>query len=122
MGKFACYCGYTISDSTYPCEFVGELKWQTEFNSQSQETSCDVKEFLAAIENKQDVDWIRNYFGEKYLEIYPSNMSIDEVIDDIYTTVSNKQGHCVYKCPKCEKLYLQKEFYTDEWICFEKVK
>ena len=122
MGKFACYCGYVISDSTYPCPLSGELKWETESELQSQETMRDVKEFFAAIENKKDSDWIRNYFGEEYLEIYPVNISVGEVIDDIYTKNSSKKGHMVYQCPECERLYLQKEFYTDEWICYEKAK
>ena len=120
MGKFACHCGYVISDSSYPCSSAGELKWQTETELESQETNHDVKEFLVAVENKKDSDWIQKYFGDEYLEIYPDGLSIGDVIDDIYSNVSHKRGRSVYQCPACERLYLQKELYTNEWICFEK--
>lgn len=85
---------------------------------QSEKTTNDVKEFFTAFENKRNEEWLRNYFGDTY----PLNLDAALVIDDIYTKVSNNQGHSVYQCPECERIYLQKEFYSDEWTCFEKRK
>jgi hypothetical protein len=118
MGKFACHCGYVISDSVYPCPQVGELKWETETENQSEQFSRNVADFLSAVERGQKENWIQNFFSKEY----PLNENIASIIVDIYSNVSNKQGRAVYQCPKCERIYLQKEFYANEWTCFEKAK
>ena len=116
MGKFPCHCGYVISDSSSPCPFSGELRWEHETDYITEKSIETVKDFLQAVENGKRDEWIRKYF----FDIYPLDLDIAEIIDDIYTDVSNEKGRRVYKCPECERIYLQKEFYTDEWICYEK--
>lgn len=118
MGKFGCHCGYVISDSISPCPNAGELRWQTEIDLASDEIYATTKEFLKSVDEGTDKDWVNNYFGD----IYPKDFSLSEVIDDIYSVVFGRKGRSVYQCPKCERLYLQKEFYTNEWTCFEKKK
>lgn len=118
MGKFACHCGYVISDSVYPCPYAGELKWETESETQSEQINRDLEDFLSAVEEGQRESWIRNYFGTEY----PVELNLSSVIDDIYSKVSRKYGHNVYQCPKCERIYLQKESYGDEWTCFVKTQ
>ena len=122
MGKFACHCGYIISDVKYPCPLAGQLKWETETESESQERNKHVKDFLAAVENGTDKDWVKNYFAGKYFEMYPNQITIADVIGDISSRAENKAGRCVYRCPECERIYIQREFYTDDWICYEKAK
>ena len=118
MGRFYCHCGYVISDVESPCPMAGELRWEPELDWRDTEVQRIVSDFLTAVENKQSEIWIRNYFGDEY----PLDSSLAEVIDDIYLRVSNERGRSVYQCPECERLYLQKEFYADEWTCFEKRK
>ena len=120
MGKFICRCGYIISDSVYPCPLVGEIKWQTETEDQSQERSHDIKEFLSAVDNGTDKTWVRNYFTEDYAESYPHDITKRAVIEDITSRAEHKSGRVVYKCPECERMYIQREFYTDDWTCYEK--
>jgi DNA-binding NtrC family response regulator len=43
-----------------------------------------------------------------------------EVIRDIYARALHEKGRSVYQCPTCGKLYVQKQFFTSEWQCFEK--
>lgn len=116
MGKLACHCGHMISDSTYPCSWAGELKWETESELQSQKIYEDVTEFLLSVENGKNIEWISNYFNESY----PNDLNVASIIDDIYSKNLNEQGHNVLQCSECERLYIQKEFYTNEWVCFEK--
>ncbi len=118
MGKLACLCGYTISDSTSPSPVSGELRWETELDWQGTEVQRIVTDFLNAVEKKQSSIWMRNYFGDTY----PLDLSLAMVIDDIYSKVASEKGHSVLQCPECDRLYLQKEFSTNEWTCFEKTK
>jgi hypothetical protein len=122
MGKFACRCGYIISDSVYPCPLVGRLKWQPETENESQERNIDVKDFLAALDKGTDKDWVKNYFAGRYFELYPHQITIGDVINDIASRAEHKEGRCVYRCPECERVYIQREFYTDDWTCYKKVK
>jgi hypothetical protein len=118
MGKFGCRCGNVISDSVYPCEFVGELRWQTETESDSQARARVIESFLSVVESGNSVSWIQDYFGGDY----PLDLSNSEVIEDIIAKVSNSTGRSVYRCPECERIYVQKEFYSDEWACYEKAE
>jgi hypothetical protein len=122
MSRFSCRCGNVISDTVYPSPEFGELKWQTETEARSQQRSQDVKDFLAALENGQDKDWVRNYFNEEYAESYPDRITRAAVIEDITSRADNAAGRAVVRCEMCERLYIQKEFYTDEWACFEQVE
>jgi hypothetical protein len=116
MGKFPCHCGNVISDSTYPCESVGTLRWQDEFELCDRESTDKVAEFLTAIKNGNRDEWIANYF----LPLYPSDIEDHKVISDIYTKEFNERGHEVYRCPNGERIYVQTEFYSDDWTCYEK--
>jgi hypothetical protein len=120
MSSIRCKCGHITDTTGYPSPNLGELKWQTESESQSQQRNSDVKEFLSALENGQDKNWVQNYFGDRYAELYPDRLDTGDVIEDINSNVESKGGRCVSQCEKCERLYIQKEFYSDEWTCFEK--
>jgi len=120
MSSIRCKCGHRTDTTGYPSPALGELKWQTEAETESQERSRDVRAFLAAVENKQDKSWARNYFGDEYAEGYPESIDMADVIEDITSRASSKGGRCVSQCEKCERLYIQKECYSDEWVCFEK--
>ena len=122
MGKFACRCGYIISDVEYPCPFAGQLKWEPETENESQDRNSDVKDFLAARENGTDKEWVKNYFDGGYFERYPNQITIGDVIEDIASRASHKEGRCVYRCSECERIYIQREFGTDDWTCYEKAK
>ncbi|HSK70821.1 MAG TPA: hypothetical protein VK892_03935 [Pyrinomonadaceae bacterium] len=122
MSSIRCRCGYITDTTVYPSPHLGELKWQTETESESEERSRDVKDFFVALDKKQDKNWVRNYFGESYAESYPDSIGIANVIEDITSRASFKGGRCIEQCEKCERIYIQKEFYSDEWTCFEKAE
>src|SRR5215204_2234713 len=105
MGKFACHCGYVISDAVYPCPAAGELRWEPEIERQDPEVQQMVSDFLSALERNEKEIWIRNCFGKEY----PSDLSPETVIDDIYSKAHDKNSRAVYQCPECERLYVQKE-------------
>lgn len=118
MSKFPCRCGNVISDSLYPCDLTGELKWQNETESQSQDRNADIKDFLVSIENGEGERWIKDYFDEGY----PQDRATSDIIEDITSRVEGRSGRCVYRCPDCERIYVQKEFYSDERTCYEKAE
>ncbi len=92
--------------------------WEPELESLSEETHRDLTSFLHAVGTGRRSDWVRGHFGEDY----PLNLSDAEVIDDIYSKVSDDKGRSIYQCPKCARLYVQKQLFTNEWDCFEKAK
>jgi len=116
MGKFPCFCGNVISDSLYPSASAGTLRWQDEFETCDREATKQVAEFLSAIENGNRDEWISIYFSPPY----PLDIANHEVISDIFTMAFNAKGHEVYRFSECERIYLQDEFYSDKWICYEK--
>ena len=138
--SYRCLCGNVISDHTYPSEVTGDLKWQTESESASQDALQDIKEFLTAVENGSKEEWLRKFFriGEakfsvikidrKSGERITSQMGNDfylradmaTVIYDIFSRYDNREGHSVYRCPECERIYIQKQYGSDEYDCYEK--
>lgn len=120
MSKFLCHCGNIISTVAIPNPFEGELKWDMDVENEVDERTKDLQSFLAAQENVQDRDWIKNYFGDQYAESYPNGISVADAIEDIYSRAANKIRREVLRCAECERIYLQKEPSVDEWICYEK--
>jgi len=62
MGKFSCYCGNLISDTSYPCAWVGDLTWQPEADRNSNDASLAIKEFFAAVEAGEKEKWLLEFF------------------------------------------------------------
>lgn len=122
MSRFSCKCGHVTNTTVYPSPALGELKWQTEIEAESQQRNQDVKDFLTALENGLDKDWVRNYFNEEYAESYPDVISKATVIEDIVSRAGYISGRRVSQCERCGRLYIQKEFNSDEWACFEKAE
>ena len=139
MGKFACYCGNVISDSAYPCPLAGDLKWQPEFERTSQDSSQALEEFFSAVERGEKEKWLREFFyitEDKFqFSVIHSDgtRSVGEVEDNFYLTADtativsdivsrfeNREGHSVYRCSECERIYIQREYRSDEYDCYEK--
>ena len=120
MSKFLCHCGNIISDVVVPCPFTGEIKWDDEMDAEENERTENLKEFLTALENGRDKEWIRSFFGEQYAASYPSGMTVVHAIEDIYSRSALERHRGVIRCGECERLYLQTEPYVNEWICYEK--
>ena len=114
MGKFLCHCGHVISDVVAPCPFAGQLKWETETDEEDNNFVGDVAKFLEARDNGNRDEWIRNHF----LPEYPLDIPDASVISDILSRVT--KGRCVYRCTECESLYIQKEFFSNEWTHYKK--
>ena len=115
MGKLKCHCGYLISDSIYPCPNVGELKWQPESEADSQELSTQIDSFFEAIENNSKESWLETFFSSEY----PKDLSVGMIVHDVFAKISNERGHSSYQCPECMRIYLQNQFYSDEYVCYE---
>ena len=111
-------CGHDIPDPSYPCPAAGDLLWETEVESQSVKAYRAVAEFLEAAKGGRASEWARGYFGEDY----PPAESDAEVIRDIYAVAFNEKGRCVYQCPACGRLYVQRKFFINEWVGYEKAK
>ena len=118
MGSFTCHCGYIIRDTVCPCPPSGTLMWEPEHDALGETALKDVESFLNALRDGTRDEWVRNYF----LTGYPLDVSDAMVIDDIYSRASDNKGKSVYQCPECERLYLQKRLYENEWSCFEKAE
>jgi hypothetical protein len=117
MGKFSCHCGNVTSDTIYPCEWAGDLQWQDEREAQDTAAAEVLKEFVAAIEGGDTQTWLNSYFQIDYPPV-----DLATAVLDIHSKERRKLGHSVYRCPECEKIYIQKEYFTNEWTCYEKRK
>jgi hypothetical protein len=113
--SYLCYCGNVIKDNIYPCPEAGDLKWQPQAERASQNSFESVEEFLTAFENGKGDDWIKGFFNESYPKV-----DIATAISDIFSRHVQAEGHSVYKCSECERIYIQKEYQSDEYDCFEK--
>ena len=137
--SYLCSCGHVIKDNIYPCPEVGDLKWQPESESASQDACQALKEFLIAVENGAKNEWLKRFFdvGENKLvfEVIEADgerttgeigndfylgADMATIITDIMSRYEGREGHSVYRCPECERLYIQKQYESDEYECFEK--
>lgn len=115
MGKLACHCGNTISDSISPYPHAGELLWEPEKDAIGDEFGKNVDEFLAAVRSGDRDSWIETFFGEGY----PLTGNDSEVISDIQSRAGHRFGQAVLRCTVCNRIYIQKGVYVNEWTCYE---
>jgi len=115
MGKFGCDCGNVISDSMSPCPHAGELHWEPEKDAIGNEFAKNVDEFLASARHGDRDSWIKAFFGEGY----PLTGKDSEVIYDIQGRAGDRFGRAVLRCVECNRIYIQKEAYVNEWTCYE---
>jgi hypothetical protein len=106
-----------IKDTIYPCPEAGDLKWQPESERASQDAFDSLKEFLVAVNTGKKAEWLANFFSGKYPEV-----DMASAIVDIFSRYERREGRSVFRCPECERLYVQKEYRSDEYECFEKRK
>jgi hypothetical protein len=135
--KYRCLCGYVISDTGLE---TGDLKWKTESENAFWDAFESLKEYLAAVERGEKDEWMNKFFNAGRVEWlvtkidretgkrthercvsegYPS-LGVADAISDIYSKYNRREGHSVYRCPECGRLYVQKEYCSDEYICYEK--
>ena len=119
MGTFACHCGYVISDSSYPCPWAGDLKWQPELDEISRTSEGALKDLFDAVESGRKDQWLAEFFPKEVVAFYQTE-NMATIVSDIISYCHGEKGQSVYRCPECECIYLQKEYYTDEWTCYEK--
>jgi hypothetical protein len=137
--SYSCLCGHVISDHTYPSQNGGDLKWDPEFERASQGSSSALKDFFAAVENGTKEAWLRKFFGwgEQNLEHVtnkPDGTAITNesvvnfyltadtatIVSDIVSRYENQEGHSVYRCPECERIYIQDKYHSENYDCYEK--
>jgi hypothetical protein len=116
MGQLLCHCGNVISDTVYPCPHAGALRWQPENEDSVQEFVELVDAYFVALNAGKEKEWLRDHFAPEYAA--ELDWSRGDVIDDIRTKAFDR-GHQVLKCTECSRIYVQKEFYSDEWDCYE---
>ena len=117
MGSFSCRCGNTFRNTLVPCKFTGRLKWDPEIAHEIDSVDRDVKSFFESLENIKDKEWVKNYFGSQYAESYPEKITKANVIEDISSRYRYDYGNFIYRCDKCERIYIEKEY---NFICYEK--
>ena len=139
--SYLCLCGHVIKDVVCPCPDTGDQKWDTESESASQDAFQALKEFLSAVENGKKDEWLVKFFnigeiklvaevitpdGERTTRQLDSNFYLSAdmatIITDIFSRYERREGHSVYRCLECERLYIQKEYRSDEYSCYEKVR
>ena len=136
--SYLCFCGHVIKDNEYPCPETGDLKWQPESENASQDANQSLREFFNAIESGAKDEWLSQFFGSgshfSSMTINSEGTHINEskgesiyltadlatIVCDIMSRYENREGHSVYRCPECDRLYIQKEYRSDEYECFEK--
>jgi hypothetical protein len=58
---------------------------------------------------------IHRDLGEGY-----TKADMASAIIDIFSRYERREGHSVYRCPECERIYIQKQYRSDEYSCYEK--
>jgi predicted metalloprotease len=115
--RYLCVCGELLSNTVYPSPVCGDLKWQTEFDNASQNSSQALKDFFNAVESGTKDAWLTEFFNQS--TVY-SRLDMATIVADIVSKCGSKEGHSVFRCPECERLYVQKQYCTDDYDCFEK--
>jgi len=137
--RFLCHCGHVIKDTVYPSPHQGDLKWQTESERASDRAFQALSEFLIAVEKGEKKEWWYKFCQiggdeqviavridsdgsqtEHTADDYYRSMTLATMITDIISRFDQDEGHSVHQCPKCGRLYVQKEYRSDEYSCFEK--
>lgn len=113
--SYLCVCGHVIKDNVYPCPETGDLKWQTESDRVSQDMLVAFKGFIDAVENGKKDEWLSDFFSPGYRRV-----DVARAIYDIFEEYEHSEGHSVYRCLECERIYIQKEYRSDEYSCYEK--
>lgn len=112
--------------------------WQPESECAEQDAFQALKEFLLAVEMGEKDEWLNKFFevsgpaltmqkidegGElvetRLSEGYPK-VDVPNAILDIFSRFENREGHSVYRCPEYERIYIQNEYFSDEYACYEK--
>ena len=115
MGKLGCHCGNVISDSMSPCPHAGELLWEYEKDAIEDEFATVAKDFLDAVSRGNRESWMETFFGEAY----PRTEHDSVVILDIRSRAGDRLGRAVLRCVVCNRIYIQKDAYVNEWTCYE---
>ena len=116
MGKFKCHCGYVISDSVSPCPHAGDLHWDPENDASESKFVEAVDSYFAAVKRGEGDEWIDKYFALGYAKI---ELSIGELVSDIRTKADQSYGRGVLQCTECNRIYIQKKVFVNEWDCYE---
>ena len=91
--------------------------WQPELDSQSDEAYRLVTDYLQAVSIGRKGEWL----AENFPGLYPSEPLDTDVIHNIYSDVwLGAASHVIYQCPECQRLYVQKKAFENDWECYEK--
>jgi hypothetical protein len=137
--SYRCLCGHVIRDTVYPCPETGDLKWQPEWERASEDSSVALKGFFAAIENGTKDEWLMKFFDKSGHSLVLETIGLDgtrttseigknfyltsemaTIVTDIISRYDHREGHSVFRCPECDRLYVQKEYCSNEYDCYEK--
>lgn len=117
MSKLKCKCGHVILDQS---EISREKLCIVQ--------SADLEKYRAALFGKIDTlilaseknnlqEWIRQNFT---VPPYPTNLQNTEMLSDLEAGFASTFFKTVYKCSKCERLWLQSDENSDIYIPYQR--
>lgn len=117
--SYLCLCGHVIKDNLYPSPNSGDLKWQPEFERASNDSTEALRDFFEAVQSGEKDEWLISFFvnGDFYL-----TAELSTIVTDIVSRFDNKEGHTVYRCPECLRIYIQDQYSSDNYDCYEKME
>lgn len=106
MSKFACHCGNTISDSTYPSATEGFVIREQDQESLEEKVAQSIAAFISAVQNGKRDEWI----GEFFPTLDPAGQDNASLIGDMITLLSAEKQLSLCECSQCGRLYVQKGY------------
>ena len=105
MSKMACLCGGIIRDHQVPCPTEAWILRDQDQEAYYHRVIRDVAGFYAAVHTGHRAAWLAENFSPEY----PSDVSDEDVVNDILCSRSNPFMLSLAECDACGRLWVQRE-------------
>jgi hypothetical protein len=115
---FACECGYawkgTLPETRqHEGEYLSVIE-REQFIREASEAIASLVEALALGQRDRWFDQSK-YFNS----LYPRDAQVAEVIHDLLSAIRMSKGVDVYRCPQCQRVYIQEQPETNWWLKYQ---
>jgi hypothetical protein len=115
---FWCECGYAWKGTKPETrQHQGEYLSVVEQEKWQEEVSRAIASFVQASASGLKDKWFDDsgYFNS----VYPRDQSDEEIIHDLVSSTRLSWGVDVYRCPECQRVYIQEASDTNWWMKYQ---
>jgi hypothetical protein len=120
MSRFGCRCGHSIALIQVPCPHEATLVWDVD---EEELDRLRRERWTAALEAHARGElelWTQASFGRSLTSRASSSADLGplvDVLEDVEPLV-DRASRAVVQCPECSRLYVQKEYGVNEYVCY----